>query len=98
MSVFDWLFRRNRRTEGEPLSPPPPPAAPPTYPVASEPPPVADAPGSVKSPEPGASATGVSTDPYGTEFLPVTRAEIVEAAKKGNLLSTAFQFGRQSII
>lgn len=38
-------------------------------------------------------------DPYAaTEFLPVLREEIVGAAKGGNLLSTAFQFGRQSII
>ncbi len=87
MSVFDWLFRRGRKTESEPLVPP----------VA----PVADAPG---SPTPNTPATpqaapaALVADPYGTEFLPVTRAEIVEAAKGGNLLSTAFQFGRQSII
>jgi retron-type reverse transcriptase len=37
-------------------------------------------------------------DPYGSEFLPVTRAEIVSAAQSGNLLSTAFQFGRPSVI
>jgi retron-type reverse transcriptase len=86
MSVFDWLFRRNRKPESEPpapapVSPPPPPAEPaqrlPTKPE-DESLPVAD--------------------PYGTEFLPVTRAEIVDAAKGGNLLSTAFTFGRPSII
>lgn len=89
MSVFDWLFRRNRRTESEPLVPPPP-TSPPTYPVASE-----SAPPAAKPPD---APPPPVADPYGTEFLPVTRAEIVEAAKKGNLLSTAFQFGRQSII
>jgi RNA-directed DNA polymerase len=92
MSVFDWLFRRNRKTESEPLVPPPVADPSPT-------PPVAGVPG---SPNPqGANATRSETpagDPYGTDFLPVTRAEIVDAAKKGNLLSTAFQFGRPSII
>src|SRR5207253_2737888 len=37
-------------------------------------------------------------EPYESEFLPVTRGEIVEAAKGGNLLATAWQFGRQSVI
>ncbi len=37
-------------------------------------------------------------DPYASEFLPVTRGEIIDAAKTGNLLATAGQFGRQNII
>jgi retron-type reverse transcriptase len=45
------------------------------------------------------SETQPAGDAYAaTEFLPITRKEIVDAAKGGNLLSTAFQFGRQSII
>ena len=44
-----------------------------------------------------ASPTPVA-DPYGSDFLPITRGEIVDASKKGNLLSTAFQFGRPSVI
>ncbi len=83
MGAFDWLFRRNRKTESEPLVPPPAP-------------PVADSPRVGAKPQ-AAPATPVA-DPYGTEFLPVTRGEIIDAAKKGNLLSTAFQFGRPSII
>src|SRR4051794_34948721 len=72
MSVFDWLFRRNRTPASEPL---PPPLASPTPPSVSV------------NPAPVAAAAPV-TDPYGTEFLPVTRAEIVAAAQGGNLLST----------
>src|SRR5437773_1343091 len=91
MSIFDWLFRRGRKPESEPLVPPPTPA--PAAPAAPRSPAPTD-PGvdTPVSPEPTAA------DPYGTEFLPVTRAEIVDAAKGGNLLSTAFTFGRQSII
>jgi retron-type reverse transcriptase len=37
-------------------------------------------------------------DPDDTEYLPVTREEILEAARNGNLLSTAWVFGRQSVI
>jgi len=84
MSAFDWLFRRNRKTESEPLVPPPAPRAE-AKPQAATPAPVAATPTSV-------------ADPYGSDFLPITRAEIVDASKKGNLLSTAFQFGRPSII
>ncbi|MFO0825792.1 MAG: reverse transcriptase family protein [Gemmataceae bacterium] len=86
MSAFDWLFRRIRRSESEPIVPPPTPSVP--QPLTPQP--QADA-------KPQAAATPAS-DPYSSEFLPVTRAEIVDAAKKGNLLSTAFQFGRPSII
>jgi retron-type reverse transcriptase len=91
MSVFDWLFRRNRKTESEPVAPSPPP------PVAPADEQGANAPRSPKKPVGDASAPATG-DPYGTEFLPVTRAEIVAAASKGNLLSTAFQFGRPSLI
>lgn len=85
MSLFDWLFRRWRKTDPESVSPPPPaaPLSPPGVPSA-------------KAESPTLEAGG---DPYAaTEFLPVSRAEIVEAAQSGNLLATAFQFGRQSII
>jgi len=81
MSAFDWLFRRNRKTESEPLVPPPAPR------TEAKPQAVA----------PAAPAAPVA-DPYGSDFLPITRDEIVDASKKGNLLSTAFQFGRPSII
>src|SRR4051812_41939951 len=84
MSVFDWLFRRNRTPASEPLPPPVAPAPP-------------SPPRSEVVPAPVAAAAPVA-DPYGTEFLPVTRAEIVDAAKGGNLLSTAFTFGRPSVI
>ncbi|MBA4188800.1 MAG: RNA-directed DNA polymerase [Planctomycetaceae bacterium] len=83
MSMFDWLFRRNRKTENVPLVPPPAPA------------PVADVPRAEAKPQ---AATPSPVDPYGSEFLPITRGEIIDASKKGNLLSTAFQFGRPSVI
>jgi retron-type reverse transcriptase len=92
MSAFDWLFRRNRKTESEPLVPPPAPAPEPTPTPTT---PAQARPASAAKP---AAAPPTAADPYGTEFLPVTRAEIVDASKKGNLLATAFQFGRQSII
>jgi RNA-directed DNA polymerase len=97
MSVFDWLFRRGRKRESEPVVPPPPaetrvPDAPrppePTAPLRAKPNPIA-------APAPTPSVV----DPYNSEFLPITRDEIIEAAKThGNLKATAFQFGRQSII
>src|SRR5436189_1535588 len=92
MSLFDWLFRRKRKPESKPLPPPVPPPPPTSAAPATATPSRQQGADAPRSPE----ATG--TDPYGTEFLPVTRAEIVEAASKGNLLSTAFTFGRQSII
>jgi hypothetical protein len=94
MSLFDWLFRRPRKPEYEPLVPPQPPSAgeqggdAPRSPTPPPPPPKAETP----APEPAGDAYSA------TEFLPITRKEIVDAAKKGNLLSTAFQFGRQSLI
>ena len=68
MSVFDWLFRRNRKTETEPpadavaKSPEQPAVPAATQPSAIAQPPGADAPG---SPAPATKA-----DPYGNEFLP----------------------------
>ena len=90
MSVFDWIFRRKR--EIDPVAPPPAPAAA-TPPSAQQ---GADAPRSPKvKPAPDAPS-----DPYAAnDFLPISRQEIVDAANKhGRLLSTAFQFGRQSVI
>ncbi|MBN9119024.1 MAG: RNA-directed DNA polymerase [Planctomycetes bacterium] len=86
MGLFDWMFRRGRKSDPEPIAPSP-----------VSPPPPSEAPGRpAPKAEPQPEATG---DPYAaTEFLPVSRQEIVDAAKGGNLLSTAFQFGRQSII
>jgi RNA-directed DNA polymerase len=99
MSLFDWLFRRGRKSEPEPVAPPAAPMAPLPGPPAGPEPRAADAPRSPAGSAPGASPKQESKDPYAaTEFLPVARAEIVEAAKGGNLLSTAFQFGRQSLI
>jgi retron-type reverse transcriptase len=87
MGLFDWMFRRGRTPDPEPVAPPPPDAPTPVVP----PPPAA--------PSPKAATPAVPADPYAaTEFLPVSRQEIVDAASKGNLLLTAFQFGRQSII
>ncbi len=84
MGLFDWMFRRGRKVEPDPIGPP----------VPGAPPRVAATPAPTSEPTPEANA-----DPYAaTEFLPVSRQEIVDAAKKGNLLSTAFQFGRQSLI
>ncbi len=92
MSLFDWLFRRGRKTDPEPVAPPPG-VSPPSAPVAAAPLREAAKP-LERAPTP--EATG---DPYAsTDFLPVSRQEIVDAAQGGNLLSTAFQFGRQSII
>jgi retron-type reverse transcriptase len=82
MSVFDWLFRRNRKGDSEP---PAPPAAPtPATPLAAAP----------------AATAPTPADQYAADdYLPITRQEIVDAAKQhGRLLATAFQFGRQSQI
>src|SRR5579883_506746 len=85
MSLFDWLFRRPRKIDLDPVVPPPPL---PTETSANPPP-----------PPKAQSQPATPADTYSaTEFLPVTLEEIVDAAKGGNLLSTAFQFGRQSII
>ena len=88
MGLFDWMFRRGRKVDADPVAPPPPAD---TAPVGATPNPVAPKPSEPKPP--------TNADPYAaTEFLPVSRQEIVDAAKKGNLLATAFQFGRQSLI
>jgi retron-type reverse transcriptase len=94
MSRFDWLFRRGRETDADPLVPPPrepgtepprPPAPTPAQPSRSAAP--------ASTPEAGGDQYAAS------EFLPITRQEIVDAAKQhGRLLSTAFQFGRQNQI
>jgi RNA-directed DNA polymerase len=89
MGLFDWLFgRRKPRPEAPAGSPPPVRGVPPSRPSQT---PAPAAPTS----EPGELPLA---DPYDTEYLPVTRAEIIEAARGGNLLSTAFVFGRQSAI
>ncbi len=89
MSMFDWIFRRKRDTT------PPPESAPPSIP------PQPDPRGQQPAPAPKAEPqTEAPADPYSaSEFLPISRQEIVDAAQKhGRLLATAFQFGRQSII
>jgi retron-type reverse transcriptase len=89
MGLFDWMFRRGRKAEPEPIAPAPVPPAPL--------PPVETSPRAV--PEPKPAAPEPATDTYAaTEFLPVSRQEMMDAAKGGNLLATAFQFGRQSQI
>ena len=87
MSMFDWIFRRKRDVTPSAES------APPSVPPPLDPRPQQQAPKA----EPQAEAVG---DPYSaSEFLPISRQEIVDAAQKhGRLLATAFQFGRQSII
>jgi RNA-directed DNA polymerase len=92
MSLFDWLFRRNRKPESEP---PVPPLVPPLVPPPDPPAPLRVAANRVAANPDEPTPTA---DPYATEFLPVTRTEIVDAAQAGNLLSTAVVFGRQSII
>src|SRR5688500_12331634 len=88
MSLFDWLFRRGRKIDPESLAPAP------SAPTSDAPLRVAATPTSPPQAAPEANA-----DPYAaTEFLPVSRQEIIDAAKSTNLLATAFQFGRQSII
>jgi hypothetical protein len=89
MSLFDWLFRRGRKSEPEPVAPPPM-VQPTPVKLGADPP---------RSPGNASAKAEPPADPYAaTEFLPVSREEIVDAAKGGNLLATAFQFGRQSII
>ncbi|MCI0704625.1 MAG: RNA-directed DNA polymerase, partial [Planctomycetia bacterium] len=88
MSLFNWLFRRGRKTDPEPVGPPP------VAPVPVPPPGSASSP-----PTPPGDSPPASDDPYAaTEFLPITRQEILDAAEGKNLMATAFQFGRQSII
>src|SRR5947208_12385930 len=93
MSLFDWLFRRGRKVEPEPIAPAPSP--PPIEQGANAP----RSPGSTPTSSSATPTSEASGDAYAAgDFLPVTRQEIVEAAKGGNLLATAFQFGRQSLI
>lgn len=65
-------------------------------PAPSPPPPAAPA----ASPSSGGNSSGESGDQYAaSDFLPISRQEIVDAAKKhGRLLATAWQFGRQGSI
>lgn len=87
MGLFDWLFGKKRKLENprtpRPVSPPPPPPPPPRAAVPAPPPSV------VKPP---------AADQYTSEFLPITRSEIVDAAKSGNLRANMGLFGRQTII
>lgn len=94
MGLFDWMFRRSRKIDAEPIAPPPTTEEASLRGAANPP-----APTPSPTPQPKTPAPAASADPYAaTEFLPVSRQEIVDAAKKGNLLATAFQFGRQSVI
>ncbi len=85
MGLFDWMFRRGRKVEPDPVAP---------APTENDPLRVA------ATPTAPAPKTDAPADQYAaTEFLPITREEIVDAAKEhGRLLSTAFQFGRPSQI
>jgi retron-type reverse transcriptase len=86
MSLFDWLFRRGRKFDFDSGAPPEQGAS-----AAPSPP--------APTPPAGAPAPEASGDRYAaTEFLPITRQEIVDAAKSGDLLASRFQFGRQSLI
>jgi retron-type reverse transcriptase len=91
MGLFDWLFGRRRKPAAEPpaVSPPSSPARPRSTSAGQRPP------AAPQSEEPGDLPFA---DPYDTEYLPVTRSEILDAAKSGNLFASAFAFGRQSAI
>lgn len=93
MSLFDWMFRRKRKAD-EPAAPPPPPA----NPVVERTEQPADTGRSPKPPEP--APTPVGSDPYAaTDFLPISRQEIIDTARaSGNLMANAWQTGRTSII
>jgi RNA-directed DNA polymerase len=92
MGFFDWLFGRRRKPVTE-TPQGPAPSARPTPPTPSR-----ARQASPAVPEAGESEELPLADPYDTEYLPVTRSEILDAAKSGTLLSTAFVFGRQSVI
>jgi len=86
MGLFDWLFGwRKSKAETPPTRAVPP--------AVARPAPIPSAPRQTDE-----AGELPFADPYDTEYLPVTRAEIIEAAKGGKLLSTAFVFGRQSVI
>jgi retron-type reverse transcriptase len=89
MSLFDWMMRRNQRSGAEPIVP-----AAPENPGVSTPgsPPPAPPAAPTPAPEPP------SADPYSAaDFLPISRAEIVEAGKGGALLRNMW-FGRRDLI
>src|SRR5689334_11835464 len=92
MSLFDWMMRRNQRPGAEPIAPPEG-----TSPAAPAPPAEtrgADAP---RSPSPPA-AQPQPADPYSaSDFLPISRAEIVAAGQGGALLRNMW-FGRRDLI
>jgi retron-type reverse transcriptase len=98
MSLYDWMARRTPKPGSEPVAPPadpPTPGDPPT--PASEPLPAAPPPprGAAKPPE----KKPEPENPYAaSDFLPVSRREIVQAAQGGNLMANAWQTGRSSII
>ncbi|HEY1186097.1 MAG TPA: reverse transcriptase family protein [Gemmata sp.] len=83
MSLFDWVFRRKGDADQLPPAPPPAPPPPPPAPGTSAPP-----------------APEASVDQYAASaFLPITRKEIVDAAKKhGRLLANVWQLGGQGAI
>src|SRR5438046_8892277 len=92
MSLFDWMMRRNQRPGAEPIVPPadtgsPQPAAPAAETRGADTP---------RSPRPPPEPP--SADPYSaSDFLPISRAEIVEAGKGGALLRNMW-FGRRDLI
>jgi retron-type reverse transcriptase len=91
MSLFDWMMRRNQRPGAEPIVPPEgaaAPAPPPAAGSAPAPPPVSATP----------QAANATSDPYSaSDFLPISRAEIVAAGRGGALLRNMW-FGRRDLI
>src|SRR5262245_49739632 len=90
MSLFDWMMRRNQRPGAESIVPAAadnpgvntPGSPPPTQPSAT----------------PQAASEPPSADPYSAaDFLPISRAEIVEAGQGGALLRNMW-FGRRDLI
>lgn len=89
MGLFDWMFRRSKKTPGEPVSPPPPP------PESREPVPPAVSDSRKTPPSPADTP-----DPYATsDFTPVSRQDILDAAKQhGRGLLGNAGFGRRDRI
>jgi retron-type reverse transcriptase len=88
MSLYDWMARRPQKLEAE--------LAAPAEAVAPLPP-VVHGPLRVAAHQP--DATPPTSDPYAaTDFLPITRAEIAEAAAGGALLKNLWATGRRDII
>jgi hypothetical protein len=89
MSLFDWMMRRNQRPGAEPIVPAAPenagvntPASPPPAPPSATP----------------QAAAEPAADPYSAaDFLPISRAEIVQAGQGGALLRNMW-FGRRDLI